>query len=317
MKIRIAVHASHRAMEHYVYSLLPDITFLRSGPDGKMHLRDLPSNCQNLGSREKVIAACPDMAIARSAAAFEWYREHDLPTLWYLSGPPQPGQIERRRPYLKECQVLLAYSKEHAEQWSDPEFPEVHVCRYPIDTNVFKGYTGHIAKALMIATMKMSWWGNVPGDWKGTSFFKHLLDEGLPYQLIGFNNDEDGLWLDDTNPYPINDEGTMVECLAAHRVYGHSGTFLCRSPLEAMAVGAPVVIRQTNVSHYFEELPHGCGVWRAETESDFVETIADFLAHPDEIKEFGMLGRQAISEHFNYDLVRRQWMEAIEACLNG
>lgn len=313
--LKIAVHANHRAIEHYLYSLLPDILFLRSGADGKMHLRDMPQNCIHLGGRQKVIDNKPDMAIARNAKAVEWYREHDLPTLWFFSGPPQSGQVERRRPYIEQCQATLAYSAAHAEFWSDPKFPICHVAHYPIDTEVFKGYEGNIEKALMIATMRMNWWRGT--GWKGTDFFKAILDDGVPYQLIGFNNDEDGDMWDAANPYPINDEATMVKCLAAHRVYGHTGSFLCRSPLEAMAVGAPVVIRHHRVSHYVGILPHDEGVFRAVSNDEFVEAVTFFLNNPDKAKAFGARGRERIKNYFSPVYVRTQWEEAIEECLSA
>ena len=313
--LKVAVHANHRSIEHYLYSLLPDVLFLRSGADGEMHLRELPPNCINLGGRQKVIDNEPDMAIARNASAVEWYRENGLPTLWFLSGPPQVGQRERRRAALAQCQASVAYSAEHAEFWSDPEWPRCHVCHYPIDTEVFEGYNGDIQKALMIATMHMSWWRGT--GWKGTDFFKKCLDAGMPYQLIGFNNREkDGDMWDAADPYPINDEATMVDCLTSHRVYGHTGSFLCRSPLEAMAVGAPVVIRHSRVGHYLAILPHDEGVFRAVTNDEFVEAVTFFLNNPLRAKEFGARGRARIASYFNPRFVQTQWEEAIEACLS-
>lgn len=313
--LKVAVHANHRAIESYLYSLLPDVLFLRSGADGEMHLRDLPSNCIHLGGKQKVIDNKPDMAIARNAGAVGWYRENGLPTLWFLSGPPQGGQRERRREALAQCQATVAYSAEHAEFWSDPEWPQCHVCHYPIDTEVFKGYHGNTRKALMIATMHMSWWRG--SGWKGTDFFKECLDAGMPYQLIGFNNREkDGDMWDAANPYPINDEATMVDALAAHCVYGHTGSFLCRSPLEAMAVGAPVVIRHHRMGHYLAILPHNEGVYRAIGDEEYINAIDYFLDNPEAAKEMGARGRERIREYFNPTLVQAQWEEAIDACLS-
>lgn len=308
--LKVGVHASHRAIEAYLYSLLDSMTFLRSGSDGEIHLRDLPRNCINLGDKKKVVENKPDVAIARTASAVEWYRENDIPTVWFLSGPPQAGQRERRRPYLKMCQSVVAYSHEHAELWSDPEWPPVDVCYYPIDTNVFKSYSGHIEKALMIATMHMGWWES--NDWKGTRFFERCLQEGLPFQLIGFNNKEkDGDRWDKANPYPINDEQTMVRVLADHRLYAHTGIFLCRSPIEALAVGAPVVIRETPASHYLEELPHGQGVFRAQSDDQFMDAVLFYLNHPEKAQKMGYRGRDKVVRHFNLRAVQRQWTDVL------
>ena len=108
----------------------------------------------------------------------------------------------------------------------------------------------------------------------------------------------------------------MVGVLAAHRVYGHTGSFLCRSPLEAMAVGAPVVIRHHRVGHYLGILPHAEGVFRAISDEEFVEAVTFFLDNPDDAKAFGAKGRECIRVHFAPSYVRMQWMEAIEACLS-
>lgn len=318
--MRVAVHANHRAIEHYLYSLFPEVLFFRSGADGEMHLRDLPPNCIHVGGKKKVIQNNPDFAIARNAGAVEWYRENGLPTLWYLSGPPQPGQKGRRREHFQMCQALVAYSEAHRELWSDPKadpvLPPIFVAHYPIDTKVFKGYEGNIEKALMIATMHMSWWTGT--GWKGTEFFKECLDQGIPYQLIGFNNREkDGDMWDAANPYPINNEAEMVECLAAHRVYGHTGTFLCRSPLEALAVGAPVVIRHNRMSHYLDVLPHGEGVFRAISDKEYISAINYYLTHPDNAKQMGAKGRERMMAYFNPAHVREQWERAFKGVLSA
>ena len=317
--MRVAVHANHRAIEHYLYSLFPDMLFFRSGADGEMHLRDLPPNCIHVGGKKKVIENKPDFAIARSAGAVEWYRENGLPTIWFLSGPPQPGQKGGRREHFQMCQALVAYSDYHAELWLDPEakpaLPTIYVAHYPIDTKVFKGYEGNIEKALMIATMPMEWWRGT--GWKGTDFFKQCIDDGMPYQLIGFNNDKDGDMWDAANPYPINDEAEMVECLAAHRVYGHTGTFLCRSPLEALAAGAPVVIRHNRMSHYLDILPHGQGVFRAISDAEFVAAIHFYLANPDAARADGEKGRERMMAFFAPGEVRKQWAAAFEGVLSA
>lgn len=315
--LKIAVHANHRAIESYLYSLLPDIQFIRSGADGAMHLRDMPENCLEVGGKKKVIQQKPHMAIARSAPAVEWYRENGLPTLWFLSGPPQPGQKGRRRPHLKQCQAMVAYSMEHAELWSDPEFPPCYVAHYPIDTEVFGGYDGGIAKALMIATMRMGWWATAGGNWKGTEFFKQCLDMGIPYQLIGFDNEKDGdMWAAAT-PYAINTEAEMVACLASHRAYGHTGSFLCRSPLEALATGVPVVIRHSPAGHYLGILPHGEGVYRAVNDNEFIGALSYYLWNAEEAKKMGALGRERVREYFNPALVQTQWQAAIEGVLGA
>lgn len=314
--LRVAVHANHRSIEHYLYSLFPDILFFRSGADGEMHLRELPPNCIHVGGKNKVIDNKPDFAIARNASAVEWYRENGLPTIWYLSGPPQPGQKGRRREHFQMCQALVAYSDAHRILWSDPgaepELPPIFVAHYPIDTKVFKGYEGNIEKALMIATMPMEWWRGT--GWKGTDFFKECLDQDVPYQLIGFNNEKDEIW-DAANPYPINDEEEMVKCLAAHRVYGHTGTFLCRSPLEALAVGAPVVIRHTRMSHYLDILPHGEGVFRAISDKEFVDAVGHYMTHADEARRMGEKGRERVMAYFNPVHVREQWEKVFRTCL--
>ena len=315
--LKVAVHANHRAIEHYLYSLLPDIQFIRSGADGAMHLRDMPDNCLEVGGKKKVIAEGPDLGIARSAEAVKWYRKNGLPTIWFLSGPPQPGQKERRRPQLEQCQASVAYSEEHAEMWSDPKFPTCYVAHYPIDTEAFKGYEGGIKKVLMIATMRMGWWAHAGGNWKGTEFFKQCLDMGIPYQLVGFDNEKDGDMWAAANPYPINDEAAMVQCLADHRVYGHTGSFLCRSPLEALATGAPVVIRHSPVGHYLSILPHGEGVYRAVNDNEFIGALQHYLWDHEAAKKMGALGRQRVQMFFHPDFVREQWMVAIEGALNA
>jgi len=286
-----------------------------------MPLRPLPENCHNVKSENKVMAAKPELAITRTAGKAKFYRDHGLPTLWYLSGPPQPGQLAHRMPYFRLCQGLVAYSEEHKKLWTPPipdlphDFPPIYVCRYPIDTEAFKGYRGDIAKALMIATMPMHYWARIPGDWKGPWLLKICLSEGIPYQLIGFDNDYP-IW-EDATPRAITSEAEMVECLASHRVYGHTGTFLCRSPLEALAVGAPVVIRQTGASHYMTELPHGEGVERVpDAPGRFMEAIRYYLAHPYAAVEMGQRGRERIAEFFSPDVVKKQWTRAFEGALS-
>lgn len=311
--MRIACHASHRAMEHYLYNLLAPVEFLRYGADGQMFMRPLPENCKMLGKKE-ILEAKPNAAIARDGAAVEFFRENNIPTIYYLSGPPQPGQKKRLAPYLAQCQAVTVYSDEHKALWAMPSLPPIHVCRYPIDVNIFRGYNGHIRKALMVATMPMSWWEN-KADWKGVWLFRLCLEHNLPMQLIGFNNDEPE-WKA-ANPYPIQDEATMVHCLGNHTVYAHTGNFLCRSPLEAAAVGAPVVIRLTECSHYLDELPHGLGVYRAQTTEEFLSAITYYLSHPGGALTMGAYGRARIARYFSPAVVRQQWLEAIQDAIRA
>lgn len=314
MGLRIAVHANHRAIEAHLYNLFPNVEFLRFGPDGEMHLRDLPPNCKKM-SQEAVMNSNPDLAIAREGVPAYAFYEREIPTIIYLSGPPQ-GMIQKRRraPWLQRAQAIVAYSKEHKALWDHPTFPPIFVCRYPIDTDVFKGYYGTVDKALMIATMRMSWWQDIEGDWKGAWLLRLMLQRGVPFQLIGFGNKEEH-WKP-ANPYPINSEAEMVEVLALHSVYAHTGSFLCRSPLEALAVGAPVVIRQTQYSHYFQELPHGKGVFRTKGPDEFQSAVEYFLRYNHVAAEHGIRGRQRIKEFFSPEVVRAQWQEVFDYVLS-
>lgn len=311
--MRVAVHASHRAIEHYLYSLLPECTFYRSGPDGGMVLRELPENCVNLGGFKRVLANKPHVAIARDAGHVEQYREAGIPTLWYLSGPPKPAEKNSRREYFRMCQGIVAYSDYHAELWAKDEtgLPRFHICHYPIDTDVFKNYDGSCRRALMIATMNMQWWAGHGGDWKGRWLLVDCLKAGIPFQLIGFNNEDDEE-LADANPFAIDSEDRMVGVMRQHRVYAHTGSFLCRSPLEAAAIGLPVVIRLTEYTHYLDELPHLQGVFRAFDQKEFMAAVQFFLENPEEARAFGQRGREQIKKHFSPELVHDQWLRALE-----
>lgn len=311
--MNVAIHANHRAIEAYLFGLLPDVTFYRFGPDGEMHMREFPSNCIQMGTRE-VLSQDLDVAIARNSAKVTQFRMHGIPTIYYLSGPPKPGHKERLAPSLIECQAIVTYSREHRDLWYDESFPPMIPCRYPIDTDVFNGYVGDVAKALMIATMPMNWWPK-PGDWKGAWLLRKCMDDGIPFQLVGFNNEAD---YPEATPYPIQTEREMVRCLRQHRVYAHTGSFLCRSPLEAAAVGAPIVVRQTEFSHYLEELPSGDGVFRAEGVEAFQGCIRTYLENPVLAQADGEMARARIKEYFSPETARAQWMEALEtAAANG
>lgn len=312
MLLRVGIHANHRAIESYLFNLLSDVTFYRCGPDGEMHMREFPDNCIQMGTKE-VMYQNLDVAIARNPEKVAQFRMYGIPTIYYLSGPPKPGQKENLAPSLVRCQAIVVYSEEHRDLWYDESFPPIVVCKYPIDTEVFSGYTGEIERALMIATMPMNWWPQ-SGDWKGAWLLRRCLDEGYPFQLIGFNNEVD---YPDANPHPIQTESEMVDCLRKHRLYAHTGSFLCRSPLEAAAVGAPVVIRNTEYSHYLEELPHCEGVYRANSVEEFQTAIRIYLKNPEIARMDGAKARACIKQFFSPEIVRAQWMEALETAVGG
>jgi hypothetical protein len=290
----------HRAIEHYWTGLfLKEHVFYFLGANNlseMMFLRPSNPNSFLVDSAPKGIT----LAVAHTPAQWETLSHYGVPVLYWEHHLPYEKKPEGFSP-----QIVVYLSSEAERLWGLGEYR--FVAHHPIDITRFSGWQGADARALMVATMPMKWWG----DKKGTSLFHKMIEAKIPYKLVGHDNETDWPMCE---PEFVTSEKRMAEIYRALRVYGCTSPQIERAPLEALATGMPLVMRKHEFNTLVKEvgpITHFC-----ESDEEFHDALMAHLSHTPGIKEYALAERrrEVIHAHFAPQKVHDVWEEAFVQC---
>ena len=295
--MNILTHGFHRACEYYWMGLFPEHTFLSFSNNilkwdaNGMPMRGVPKNCQ----RVTRIPGKVDFAVAHTTAGYNYFTARKIPTIrWYHT-----TRFSEDPKNETEAGVTVYYSHESKDSWGIGE--KKFVAYHPIDMNIFNGYVGEKPRAVMCASMPLDWWGGVKG---AAQFRKMVTEYEVPYKLVGMNNETP--W-PQCEPEFVLSEERMIEIFRSYRVYGNTAPYIPRSPLEALAVGMPVVSYLGDHTTLYEELKDAVD-W-AKTDEDFKDRVMWYI----ENEPSQDVKRREAMEAFAPEKVKRQWEMAFEA----
>lgn len=293
--MRILTHPFHRAIEWYWLRLFPEHEFLfyKEGEGEEcsedMMMREHPPN-------HHWIHELPDPATCIAIShTTPWHKifSEKYRTIHWFHHLPYDGSATINP------EVAVYLTEEACNIWHTGA--KRVVAYHPISVFEFYGYEGTIPKALMCATMPMSWWG----DKKGYGLFKWLLGKSLPYKLVGRGNEQ----FPECEPEFVTSSLRMLEIYQQYRVYGCTSPQMERSPLEALATGMPVVAIRHEYNTLKEEL-RGI-VHYAETKQDMLLMLRDFLTSSYSVTRSSRQ-RERINKIFSPGEIRKRWQVAFE-----
>ena len=289
--MKIATHPFHRAIEYYWLSLFPEHEFqfvansdLPSDPEG-MAIRPHPPNYHLMTTQKEC-----EFAVAHTLEGYRYFKDK-LPTIMWFHHLPYGNNEYGTVP------VAVYLTHEAKNIWKSG-FTEV-VAYHPIDVYKHYEYKGDVPRFVNVATMPMTWWG----DKKGKSTFDYLLQEGVPIKLVGANNEED---YPDCEPELIRDQRRIKY------IYGHFRGYTCtspqieRSPLEALATGMPVIIKEDERNTLVEEVGDLC-LW-VSTDKEFAHMCKAALKL--DLSKNVYECKERIYKIFRPEEIRKRWLEA-------
>jgi len=291
--MKIATHPFHRAIEYYWLSLFPEHEFqfvassdLPSDPEG-MPIRPHPPNYHLMTTQK----GC-DFAVAHTLAGYRYFKDK-LPTIMWFHHLPYGNNEYGTVP------VAVYLTHEAKEAWG-AGFAEV-VAYHPIDVFGYHEYVGDIPKFINVATMPMTWWG----EKKGVSTFNYLLEEGVDIKLIGSNNEND---------YPDCEPELVVDQRRLKYMYRHLRGYTCtspqieRSPLEALATGMPVIIKEDPRNTLVEEVGDLC--YFVSTDEEFAQMCRVILNN--DFGDNSYKNKDRIWKIFRPEQIRARWEESFD-----
>lgn len=297
--MRILTQPFHRAIEHYWTRLMPEHEFLFWTPDEAasdgMPMRERGSNCRVVKGLPRKV----DVVVSHTIEQWGQFRErYDKVLHWEHHLPYEP------RTETFDPDIVVYLSGEARALWATGRLR--YVIRHPIDTAVFNGWTGDASRALMVATMPMTWWGKK----KGADLLRTMVDSGVPYKLVGKDNEQD--WPMCQCEF-VTSEERMLRLYRTVRVYGCTSPQVERAALEALAVGCPVVMRRHPFNTLVEEVAPA--VRFADSDEEFRLLVMHWLERePDLTSPRIEIQRQLIDHYFGPQHIRETWLEALQTC---
>lgn len=294
--MRILSISFHRAIEHYWTKMFPEHQFFFL-EDGDMDLRPRNPNSTLVSRVPRKI----DLAVANTSEQWQRLKKYAFPVLYWEHHLPYEPKPKRFSP-----PVVVYLSQEAKKLWGIGDYQ--YVARHPIDLDEFSGWQGDYRRVLMVASMPMEWWG----EKKGASLLKKMVDMGVPYKLVGKDNEQDWPLCE---PEFVTDPARMREIYRQYRVYGCTSPQIERSPLEALATGMPLITRKHEFNTLVEELSPVATF--CESDEEFSWTLLQWVrTHPVRNQQFSRQ-RELIAAYFSPQAVKQVWEEAFAKCLQA
>jgi glycosyltransferase involved in cell wall biosynthesis len=303
--MKIVTQRYHDFCEYYQYKTLSEHFFYVIDNGVKPKGRPLTINTAYI-SVNNIPWSEVDLGIAFNYDGVKLYKSHNVPCVFHVDQMPQPGvdDIEGRRKFTKGM-VVLYWSEEEKEGWN-MGIPIVRP--HPIDTEVFKGWNPLHNKAITIASRAFRGWGP---DLKGYNILKEAYPR-VSIQVVAYDD------RDFANAIGIHSEEDMVKALQDHWVYFNCAWKLDRSPLEAMAVGMPVIaIRKPQNAYKRVINEERNNIVYANDWVDMVEKTRALLGDYERAKSIGANGRKTIQEFFSPKLASEGWNKAFHLAINN
>lgn len=292
----------HNFCEYYMYTALPEHQFYLVDNNYPFTGRPLPPNAHitpwNDIPWDKI-----DVGYAVTYERVQSVRQHDKPCVFHIDQVPQQWDDPKTLAILLKDIPVCYWSEEESKMWS-VGIPIVRP--HPIDISIFKGYNPTTKSAITIATRAFSGWGP---DVKGYNILKDAY-YAVPIQVIA-KNDQNF-----PNARGIESEEDMIQTLQSHQVYFNCAWKLDRSPLEAMAVGLPVVALRTGHNVYkdlFDEKKNN--IVYAWNMQEMVDKTKKLLEDKERCFEIGVNARNVIREHFDPELSKNGWNKAFNLAM--
>lgn len=299
--LNIVMERYHDFCEFYMYQALPDHHFYVVDNNVKP-TREFPPNAEII-SWDNVPWEKIDLGYAVTYDRVEAVWQHNKPCVFHIDQVPQQWDDPKKLAKLLGNTPTCYWSKEEAEMWNvGYEIVRPH----PIDIKDFKGYFPQKKSAITIATRAISGWGP---DLKGYNILKDAYYR-VPIQVIA-KDDQDF-----PNARAIQTQEDMIKTLQEHQVYFNCAWKLDRSPLEAMAVGLPVVALRTAFNVYkdifTEEKNNIVYAWNMQ---EMVQKTKELLEDQNRCYNIGIRGRDAIREHWSPLISRKGWEKAFQLAM--
>jgi hypothetical protein len=285
-----------------MYKSMPEHTFYVISKNDKT-VREFPFNVHVVPLSE-IPWDIIDVGYAITIERFRIILEHGKPCVFHIDQVPQEWDN------LKELKILIGdspvcyWSKEESEMW---QVGTPIIRPHPIDITIFRGYKPTKEMAITIATRSFNSWGP---DLKGYSILKDAYKE-IPIQVIagGEKDFPNAMEL-------INTEEDMIKTLQDHQVYFNCAWKLDRSPLEAMAIGLPVVDIKTEFNVYKEYFnKENNNIVYANDTADMINKTRELLADKNRCFEIGVNARGTIREYWTPALSNKGWNKAFNLAI--
>lgn len=300
--MNIVMERYHDFCEYYMYKTLPEHTFYIVDNNVEPKGRTFPSNAK-ITPWDKIPWDIIDCGYAVQFERVKSVWEHGKPCVFHIDQVPQQwDNVKSLAELLKDIPVCY-WSEEEAEMW---KVGTPIVRPHPIDSSIFQGYKPTKEMGITIATRAISGWGP---DLKGYNILKDAYKE-VPIQVIAKDDQDFG------NAKVILSEEEMVRTLQDHQLYFNCAWKLDRSPLEAMAVGMPVVAIKTayNVyrKYFNEENNNIVYAWNI---ADMITKTKELLADKERCREIGNNARETIKKYYDPKLSKDGWNKAFELAI--
>jgi hypothetical protein len=302
--MNIVMERYHDFCEYYMYKTMPEHTFYVVDNGVEPKGRIFPSNAI-ITSWDKIPWDIIDCGYAVGYERVESVWKHNKPCVFHIDQVPQQWDDTKKLAELLKDTPTCYWSEEEAEMW---KVGTPIVRPHPIDTDIFKGYKPTKEMAITIATRAFSGWGP---DLKGFNILKDAYPE-VPIQVIAKDDH------DFANAKVILSEEEMVKTLQDHQVYFNCAWKLDRSPLEAMAVGMPVIALRTGQNvykkYFNEENNNIIYVWNTH---DMITKTKQLLADKELCNIIGSNARETIRKYWDPKLSRKGWNKAFNLAIKN
>ncbi len=300
--LSICTERYHDFCEYYMYKDLPEHTFYIVDNNVEPKGRVFPKNAK-ITPWDQIPWDIIDVGYAVHYERVEAVWQHNKPCVFHIDQVPQQWDNPKKLAELLKDTPTCYWSDEEAEMW---QVGTPIVRPHPIDTNEFRGYNPTIKSAITIATRAISGWGP---DLKGFNILKNAYNQ-IPIQVIAKGDH------DFSNARSIDSEEDMIKTLQDHQVYFNCAWKLDRSPLEAMAVGEPVVALRTvfnTYKKYFNE--DNNNIIYAWNVNEMIDKTKKLLEDKEKCYEIGVNARGTIREYYNPKLSAKGWNKAFNLAI--
>jgi hypothetical protein len=297
--MNILTHPFHRAISYYWTKLLPEHEFYFLTNEDQIAQDSERMAMRPRAQNVHLVSQMPvqvDVAISHTASAWHLFSPLFPTVHWFHHLPYEPVEPD----LLPDVAVYLTPEARQIWQRGTYQF----VARHPLDLRFWQGYQGQHARALMVATMPLNWWG----DKKGASLFGDLvLKDRIPYKLVGYRNERD--W-PQCEPEYVTSAERMRQIYQSYRVYGCTSPQIERAALEALAVGMPVVAKRDPYNTLVEEV--GEVIDWAEDRAEMSALLRAFLTgQRQQTMARLQQQRQCLENFFALDKVRAVWLDIL------
>lgn len=250
----------------------------RPRPD---HLRDIVPGYRN----------GYDLAVVATEELL-WQLPPTLPKVWKCLWDFGEARVPDK--VLHGISAWVAPCRETAVHWHMHGNPKAHVVEHGIDSLVFSGWCGDVARVLSVGNRvarRPDKFPTVLGAVAGQ----------VKLDLVGDDNDD----------FPLAERigyagmAEMADQYRKHRVYFNPSVVIGCATLEAMATGCPLVTMKPD--NFIDLLQHGRNCLLAATPDDAVAAIKRLLGDLSLCQSLGAAARESVRQRFSPARCGAEW----------